>query len=71
MINIKRLRMESFRGFRELTLDFDSQLNILIGDNGSGKSSILDCLSSFLDYLASQIKGEHLSYALSINTQSD
>ena len=48
--------MQSFRGISDLTLDFDNQLNILIGDNGSGKSSILDCIGAFLNYLAEQIK---------------
>jgi len=56
MMKIKKLRMESFRGVRELTLDFDTQLNILIGDNGSGKSSTLDCLAAFLNHIAEQVK---------------
>ncbi|MCY7332342.1 MAG: AAA family ATPase [Pseudanabaena sp. CAN_BIN31] len=55
-MTIKKLRMESFRGIRELTLDFDTQLNILIGDNGSGKSSTLDCLAAFLNHIAEQVK---------------
>jgi len=48
-MKIKQLRMKSFRGIRDLTLGFDPKLNILIGNNGSGKSSILDCLSAFLN----------------------
>ena len=58
-MKIKKLRMESFRGVRELTLDFDTQLNILIGDNGSGKSSTLDCLAAFLNHIAEQVKILH------------
>ena len=55
-MKIKQLRMQSFRGITDLTLDFDPQLNVLIGNNGSGKSSILDCLSAFLKHIADQVK---------------
>lgn len=55
-MKIKKLKMQSFRGISDLTLDFDQKLNILIGNNGSGKSSILDCLSAFLSHIADQVK---------------
>jgi predicted ATP-binding protein involved in virulence len=55
-MNIKQLRMQSFRGISDLTLDFDSQLTLIIGNNGSGKSSILDCLSAFLSNIVEQVK---------------
>lgn len=58
-MKVKRLRMQSFRGISDLTLDFDDRLNVLIGDNGSGKSSILDCVASFLSYFADQAKLEY------------
>ena len=50
-MKIKQLRMQSFRGINDLTIDFDPQLNIIIGNNGSGKSSILDCLGGFLSHI--------------------
>jgi putative ATP-dependent endonuclease of OLD family len=40
-MKISRLRVENFRGIRELELDFDST-TILIGENNSGKTSVLD-----------------------------
>lgn len=55
-MKIKKLKMQSFRGISDLTLDFDQKLNILIGNNGSGKSSILDCLSAFLSHIAEQVR---------------
>ena len=55
-MKIKQLTMQSFRGISDLTIDFDPQLNILIGNNGSGKSSILDCLSAFLNHIAEQVR---------------
>jgi predicted ATP-binding protein involved in virulence len=55
-MKITKLRMQSFRGISDLTLDFDPQLNVLIGDNGSGKSSTLDCLAVFLSNIMTEIQ---------------
>jgi predicted ATP-binding protein involved in virulence len=46
-MRIKQLRLKNFRGIKSLQLDFDSihQIVILVGINGVGKSSILDCIS--------------------------
>jgi predicted ATP-binding protein involved in virulence len=45
---IKELKLENFRGFPELTLEFSHNLAVLIGINGSGKSSILDAIAILL-----------------------
>jgi len=42
---IESLSLKSFRGFRALELDLNRRLTLLIGENGSGKSSIVDALS--------------------------
>ena len=55
-MKIKQLRMQSFRGIYDLTLDFDTRLNVLVGDNGSGKSSILNCLSVYLNHISDEVK---------------
>jgi predicted ATP-binding protein involved in virulence len=60
-MNIKQLRMQSFRGINDLTLDFDPQLNILIGNNGSGKSSILDCLSAVLSHICDLVNALYVN----------
>ena len=41
-MKVKRLTMRSFRGIDNLTLDFDPNINVLIGNNGVGKSSVLE-----------------------------
>lgn len=38
---IKKLKLHNFKRFRDIEIPFDDRLNILIGDNESGKSSIL------------------------------
>jgi predicted ATP-binding protein involved in virulence len=49
-MQIKRLRLSAFRSLEEVTLTF-SQITVLTGSNGSGKSSVLDCLAILLSYL--------------------
>ncbi|MCR5834356.1 MAG: ATP-binding protein [Selenomonadaceae bacterium] len=39
---IKELKLKNFRCFEELTINFSIPYTVLIGINGSGKSSILD-----------------------------
>ncbi|NNM84940.1 MAG: AAA family ATPase [Phycisphaerales bacterium] len=41
MNTIKKLILSNFKRFKYLELDFDDGMNILIGDNESGKSSVL------------------------------
>lgn len=49
-MRFEKLRMENFRGFAELELDFSKagNLAVMVGANGAGKSSVLDCLGNFL-----------------------
>ena len=47
-MNIEKLRMQNFRGFKDVTIDFPQNLAVFIGVNGSGKSSIIDCLDHLL-----------------------
>ncbi|MEH2144431.1 AAA family ATPase [Nostoc sp.] len=45
-MKVKRLKMQSFRGIGDLTLDFhQTEPTVLIGINSVGKSSIIDCLA--------------------------
>lgn len=43
-MQIDRLTIQNFRGFGSLKLEFDPQFNLLVGGNGSGKTSILDAV---------------------------
>jgi predicted ATP-binding protein involved in virulence len=44
-MQIKNIQIQNFRGIRELTLELNPKLNVFIGINGSGKSSILDAIA--------------------------
>jgi predicted ATP-binding protein involved in virulence len=51
-MKVKRLTLRSFRGIDDLTLDFAPNVTVLIGNNGAGKSSILDALAiSFTQFV--------------------
>lgn len=43
-MRITRLSAENFRGFEKLELDFPSRCTVLVGANGSGKTTVLDAL---------------------------
>ena len=47
MIYIKSLDIKSFRGISSLQLNGLSPINILTGDNNSGKTSVLEVLQSY------------------------
>lgn len=61
-MKVKRLKMNSFRGIRDLTLEFDAdEPTVFIGINGVGKSSILDCLAILLSWLTKRIQNPNSS----------
>ena len=44
MLTITKIKLHNFKRFRELMLDVNPDINILIGDNESGKSTILQAI---------------------------
>ena len=56
-MKVKRLKMNSFQGISDLTLEFDTdEPTVFIGINGVGKSSILECLAILLSWLTKRIQ---------------
>ena len=55
-LRIKELQLKNFRCFEELTINFSTPYTVLIGINGSGKSSILDALRIFFDSFSNSVK---------------
>ena len=41
---IKKLEIENFRNYKSLKIDFDEKTTILFGDNGQGKTNILEAV---------------------------
>ena len=44
MLTITKIKLHNFKKFKDLILDVNPDINILIGDNESGKSSILQAI---------------------------
>ena len=44
-MNIKTLRVQNFKNFENKTFTFSDQFNLFIGDNGTGKTTLLDALA--------------------------
>lgn len=44
-MKIRQLEVKNFRGFEHETFHFSDQFNLLIGDNGTGKTAVLDALA--------------------------
>ena len=43
-MTISQLSLTDFRNLRSTTLDFDPRFNLIAGENGSGKTSLLEAI---------------------------
>jgi len=48
---IDRLTLKNFRCFEDKTIDFHPRFNVLIGDNGSGKTAVCEALAALIGRL--------------------
>ena len=55
---LEKLNLYSFKQFEELELVLDPFTTVLIGDNGAGKSSILDAIAKFFSITNNRIVGK-------------
>ncbi|MEA5620267.1 AAA family ATPase [Cronbergia sp. UHCC 0137] len=58
-MRIEELHLQNFRGFQELKLKVPPDLAVFIGDNGSGKSSVLDSIAILLNEFVSKLRTGH------------
>ena len=56
-MQFKRLHITDFRGIRQLTIDFEPDLTVIVGRNGAGKTSILDALGELARWIRCHLKG--------------
>lgn len=55
-MKIKRLKTDNFRGIHSLDLELTSPVTVLVGENGAGKSSILDALATLFSWYVARIR---------------
>ena len=58
-MKVKKIELNNFRAFKHLEINFNDRLNIFVGVNGAGKSSILDSLAILLSHLIGKIQSSH------------
>lgn len=55
-MKLKKIQLKDFRPFKQLEMEFGEKITVLVGINGSGKSSILDLLAIMLSRLLGRIR---------------
>jgi len=53
---IDTIQLQNFRGIRRLDIDLDDSITIFIGNNGAGKSSILDAIAILLSWVIARVR---------------
>jgi len=61
-MTVKSLTLKNFRCFKEIHIDFDERLTVLVGINGAGKTTILDGLVFFLRPIMQRISNPHVGW---------
>ena len=54
---IDEVTLENFRGLGKIELKFDEHINLLVGVNGVGKSSVLEAMGIMLSTFTNRVKG--------------
>ena len=44
-MNLNKLYLRDFRNYQELSVDFDPDVNLIVGDNAQGKTNLLEAIS--------------------------
>lgn len=54
-ITIKSLKLINFRQFSKFSINFDDNLTVIVGNNGAGKTSILDGLAKSFSFINARV----------------
>ncbi len=55
-MRVTKLELSHFRGARHVELTLDSKLNVFVGVNGAGKTSVLDAIALMLSWAVARIQ---------------
>lgn len=57
-MKIRSIRYVNYRGLKTGEVSFDPQLTVVVGKNGSGKSSVLQAVATAVSWIVARIKSE-------------
>lgn len=60
-MRIEKLELFNFRGFERAEVELHPRLTVLVGENGAGKTSVLDALALTLDQYVARLLGSRSS----------
>lgn len=56
-MKIKNIHIQNFRGIENLSIiDADPQMNLIVGINGAGKTSVLDAMAILLSWFIARMR---------------
>lgn len=58
-LSLSKLKLRNFRRFKEFEILFEPNVTVIIGENGTGKSSIIDSIAKSLSWLAAFLEKEN------------
>lgn len=61
-MRIEKVRINNYKIFRDFSMSFNDDLNIIVGDNEAGKSTLLEAINLAM---TSQLSGKNVQYELS------
>ncbi len=56
-MNLKSVSIKNFKGVKNMEIEFTPKVNLLIGDNGAGKTSVLEAIAVALSGMLKGIQG--------------
>ncbi len=60
-MHIRKIKIQGYKAFRDFELDLNKDLNIIVGDNETGKTTLLEAINLIL---SCQIDGRNINYEL-------
>ena len=60
-MKLKEVDIKNFRGIGDVKFSFSNNLNVFVGVNGSGKTTVLDAIATALSWLVNRIQRENAS----------
>lgn len=60
-MEIKKISIKNFRGIQNADFDFCNKVNLIVGINGAGKTSVLDSIALLLSWLINRTLNKNSS----------